>query len=338
MDAANGPTAPVVTEDPLVRAIREYSLYQGVLLMMKRLREHYPLLDDDALYLRLEFQANTSLGFPGSQIEHIEFFEHLGQPRARMTLNLFGLLGSSSPLPVFYPEQAMGSDSAGRNPTRELVGLFNNRLQRMLLPVWSKYRYYARFQAGASDAFSDQLFALIGLRGAEIRSAKDLNWKRLLPYLGLLGQRAHSAALIEAVLRYYFKHPALLIEQCVQRQVAIRPVQQNSLGHGNVQLGESAVLGERVRDGNGKFRIHISDLAWGRFHDFLPVGTAHTPLCALVRFALRAPKAYDIRLQLRHTDIKKLDLARSNPCRLGWTTWLGREAADGLLTLGARAS
>ncbi len=90
-----------------------------------------------------------------------------------------------------------------------------------MLPIWRKYRYCASFQSGAQDPFSEQLFALIGLGGEDIRKASQLNWKRLLPYLGLLSLRAHSAALIEAVLRYYFKHAELNLEQCIERRVEI---------------------------------------------------------------------------------------------------------------------
>ncbi len=216
MDAAHGSTT--VALNPLRRGIREYSLFQGVLLVLDRLRQAHPELDDESLYERLEFEANPSLGFPGSDIDQVQFFEEQGELRARLRVNLIGLFGSSSPLPAFYGEQALGDGEDG-NPTRAFLDLFNNRLQRLMLPIWQKYRYRARFTSGARDPFSSQLFALIGLRGETIRGASELNWKRLLPYLGLLSLRAHSAALIESVLRYYFKHAELHIEQCLERRV-----------------------------------------------------------------------------------------------------------------------
>ena len=106
--------------------------------------------------------------------------------------------------------------------------------------------------------------------GEEIRKAGELNWKRLLPYLGLLSLRAHSAALIEAVLRYYFKHAEIFIEQCVERRVDILDEQRNRLGLANSKLGEDLVLGQYVRDRGGKFRIHIRELDWERFHEARP--------------------------------------------------------------------
>ncbi|GAB6388960.1 type VI secretion system baseplate subunit TssG [Stutzerimonas marianensis] len=333
MDAAHGTAAPALTR--LSRGIREYSLFQGVLLIMDRLKAAHPDLDEERLYEHLEFQANPSLGFPGSDIDRVEFFEEEGELRARLRINLVSLFGAGSPLPAFYADQALG-DGAEGNPTREFLDLFNNRLQRLMLPIWQKYRYRARFTSGARDPLSEQLFALIGLGGEQIRAASELNWKRLLPYLGLLSLRAHSAALIESVLRYYFKHADVRIEQCLERQVDILAEQQNRLGRANSQLGESLVLGERVRDRGGKFRIHVRQLSWHRFHEFLPVGTGYQPLCALVRFTLRDPLDYDIRLQLRRDDIRDLRIGAENPCRLGWTSWLGSERADGMVTLGSQ--
>ena len=330
MDATHGLAAPALSE--LSRGIREYSLFQAVMLVVDRLRDAHPQMNDDELYDQLEFQANPSLGFPGSDVDRVEFFEEHGLLHARLRLNLIGLFGSGSPLPAFYGEQALGDTEEG-NPTRHFLDLFHHRLQRLMLPIWRKYRYRASFSSGALDPFSSQLFALIGLGGVEIRQARELNWKRLLPYLGLLSLRAHSAALIEAVLRYYFKHAQLVIEQCIERRVQILDEQRNRLGLGNSVLGEDLVLGERVRDRSGKFRIHIRELDWQRFHEFLPIGFGYQPLCALVRFTLRDPLDYDIRLVLRQEEIRELCIGEQNACRLGWTSWLGRERADGVVTL-----
>ncbi|KQW33919.1 MULTISPECIES: type VI secretion system baseplate subunit TssG [Pseudomonas] len=332
MDTPHGPAAASISG--LTRGIREYSLFQAVLLVVDRLRESHPDLDDEALYDRLEFQANPSLGFPASDIDRVEFFEENGQVRARLGLNLISLVGAGSPLPAFYGEQALGEEEG--NPTRDFLDVFHHRLQRLMLPIWRKYRYCASFQSGARDPFSEQLFALIGLGGEDIRKTSQLNWKRLLPYLGLLSLRAHSAALIEAVLRYYFKHAELNLEQCIERRVDILGEQRNRLGSANSLLSQDLVLGEQVRDRSGKFRIHISELDWQRFHEFLPIGIGYQPLCSLVRFTLRDPLEYDIRLVLRRQDIRELCIGEQNICRLGWTSWLGHERADGVVTLGSK--
>ena len=123
METAHGFAAPAVSA--LARGIREYSLFQAVLLVMDRLRQEYPGLGDEALYDQLEFQANPSLGFPGSDVDRVEFFEERGMLRARLRFNLIGLFGASSPLPAFYSEQALGDSEEG-NPTRNFLDLFHH--------------------------------------------------------------------------------------------------------------------------------------------------------------------------------------------------------------------
>ncbi|MFL1552257.1 type VI secretion system baseplate subunit TssG [Pseudomonas sp. D47] len=332
MDAAHGVTAPDLTK--LSRSIREYNLFLAIQRVMEQLQAANPSqeLDEHTLYERLEFQGNPSLGFPGSDIDSLEFFEEHGVLRARMRLNLLSLVGANSPLPAFYAEQALNDTT-----TRDFLDLFNNRIQRLLLPIWRKYRYCASFQPEAVDSFSEQVFALIGLGSSALRDAPELDCKRLLPYLGLLSLRAHSAALIESVLRYYFKHPELFIEQCLEGTEKILDEQQNGLGTANNQLSENLILGKFVRDRGGKFLIDIKQLSWERFHEFLPIGAGYQPLCALTRFTLRDALAYDIRLELKYEEIRELRLVENNPCRLGWTSWLGQEQADGTVTIAGQA-
>lgn len=334
MATTDGAAAPALTR--LSRGIREYSLFQAVLQVINRLREAHPLSDDDALYDLLEFQGNPGLGFPGHDIDRVEFFIEHGQLRARLRLNLLGLCGAGSPLPAFYGEQAC-ADGVGGSTTREFLDVFHHRLQRLMLPIWRKYRYRARFQAGARDTLSEQMFALIGLSGQQIRSVAQLNCERLLPYLGLLSLRAHSAALIETVLRYYFKHHRLFIEQWVLRTVAIADAQRNRLGTANSVLGRDQVLGSQVADCSGKFRVHLQGLCWQQFHGFLPTGPDYPLLCSLVRLTSRDPLDYDVRLVLAKEEIRPLHIGEHNVCRLGWTTWLAHDCSDGVVMVPGNA-
>ncbi|MBC6623633.1 type VI secretion system baseplate subunit TssG [Pseudomonas sp.] len=330
MAIPDGTATPALTQ--LCRVIREFTLFQAVLQVIEHLREAHPLLDDDALYDQLEFQANPGLGFAAHDIDRVEFFMEQGQLRARLRLNVLGLFGAGSPLPAFYGEQAFAERSGG-NPTRDFLDLFHHRLHRLMLPIWRKYRYRACFRAGANDRFSEQMFALIGLGAAAIRGVCQVDCKRLLPYLGLLSLRVHSAALIESVLRYYFMHEALFLEQWVARTVEVCQTQRNHLGRANSALGDDLVLGHRIADRSGKFRVHVRALCWERFHDFLPTGSAYQPLRSLVRLTLRDPLDYDLSLMLAQGQIKALHIGENSVCRLGWTTWLAHEQADGVVTL-----
>lgn len=314
--------------------IRKYSLFQGVLLTVDYLRSISPAtVTDEELYERIEFVANPSLGFPTCDIEYIEFFVENEQVRVRLRINPLGLIGANSPMPVFYIEQALGDSTEEDNTTRDFLNYFNDRLQRLLLPIWKKYRYYAFYESGAMDVFSQKLFSLIGLGHDALRKSDNLNWKRLLPYLGMISLRAHSAVLVEAVLRYYFKHSDIFVEQCIERRVSIADDQLNRLGLGNSVMGDSLVIGTEVRDRGGKFRIHILKLTWERFHQFLPIYKEYEQLSTLVGFILRDPLDYDIKLQLLKDEIRDLTIGDESECLLGWTSWLGKDMADGEILL-----
>ena len=89
----------------------------------------------------------------------MQFFTEHGETRARLRINLVSLFGAGSPLPAFYGEQALGDSAEGGNPTRDFLDLFNNRLQRLMLPIWRKAQAEIRDELGA-DGFDDTLKTL----------------------------------------------------------------------------------------------------------------------------------------------------------------------------------
>lgn len=317
---------------PFTGSVRSYALFKVLELSCRWLMARNPDLNEEQAFALIRFQANPSFGFAGADVEAAHFFEEQGRWHAILTLNPLGLVGAGSPLPAFYCEP-LAQDDSGNEVARDFLRLFNSRLHRLLYPLYQKYRYAASFRTSAQDAFSQRMFALVGLGNGITGQDQRLDWKRLLSYLGLLGQRAHSASLIESVLRYYLKHTDIALEQCVIRQVAISPEQQNRLGERNSTLSVDCVVGSAVRDRSSKFRIHIRNLDWQEFYALLPIGSKYQALNELVRFTLRDPLDYDIKLELKPEEKRALALDKNNECRLGWTTWLGSEKADGTIII-----
>ncbi|WP_417607732.1 type VI secretion system baseplate subunit TssG [Oceanimonas baumannii] len=334
MDAKNGTTTHIVTGSPgpFTGSVRRYSLFKALELSCRWLMARNDNMTEAQAFAQIEFRANPSFGFAGADVESARFYQSRGRWHACLVLNPIGLMGAGSPLPAFYTEP-LAQDDNSQDAAREFLQLFNSRLHRLLFALYQKYRYAASFRQGAGDVFSQRMFALMGL-GNRITGLDDrLQWQRLLSYLGLLGQRAHSAALIEAVLRYYLKHQDIELEPCVTRRVPVAPQQQNRLGQANSSLGQDCVIGTEVHDRSSKFRIHIRHLDWQQFYELLPIGSRYQELNELVRFTLRDPLDYDIRLVLKPEEKRALALAENNECRLGWTTWLGSERADGTITI-----
>ena len=162
MAIPHGATAPAL--NALCCGIREYTLFQAIEQVIERLREAHPLMDEDALYDLLEFQANPGLGFAGHDIDRVAFFMEHGQLRARLRLNILGLVGAGSPLPAFYAEQAFAELSGG-NPTLYFLDIFHHRLHRLMWPIWRKYRYRACFQTWIGLKFNRSYSASSSISG-----------------------------------------------------------------------------------------------------------------------------------------------------------------------------
>lgn len=272
----------------------------------------------------IRLRPHASLAFPTSDVETLETVEDENGvlPRFLMTVNFLGLYGPASPLPTFYTEAIIDAD-LDESERRNFLDLFHHRIISLLYRCWEKYRYYVQYRPGATDPFSQWMFALIGLGGADVRQASHIYWPRLLPYLGLLGMHTHSAAVIAGVVSHYFGRLPVRIEQCVDRWVPFAVEQRHFLGQANHVLGVDSTLGERFYDRSGKFRMSIGPLDFATFQKFLPPGDYFSAVRELVKFGMTDQLEFDVELSLMAPEIPALVLSEDSPCRLGWSTWLG---------------
>lgn len=283
-----------------------------------------------AEYVR--YRAAATLGFPASDVAALEFLEYQGRELAEFTVTFTGLYGPASPLPAHDTEVIL-QEEENVSTIRDFLDVFNTLSTRHFYRIWQKYRYYMLYRAGGADRFTGHMYSLLGLGNNLVGRGGNVRWLRILYYIGMLSFRSHSSALIETVLRRYFLHDNLHIEECVYRRVAVPSWQLAVVGQRNVTLGGDCTLGYRVPDRSGKFRIHIRDLHWDTFCLLLPGSAYNRTLHHLTQFMLRDHFEYDLRLQLKKSEIPTLVLDKHCPCRLGWSTWLGREHADGIVTL-----
>ncbi|OOE32222.1 hypothetical protein BZG05_15145 [Salinivibrio kushneri] len=303
----------------LVQDARVYSFFQLVELLQK----HKGLNPEEEEWERecqLVFSANPSLGFAASDISSLDQVND----HTVMLTNFLGLAGSQSPLPAFITEQLLHEEPGGIK--RPFLDFFNNRLIALVYRIWRKYRYYVRFQPGAEDQFSAQLFALVGLGDPQLRGETPINWCKMLAYAGTLAGRSRSPTVVSGIIAHCFDLEQVEIRQWVTRKVKIAKEQQMSLGCMNGRLGEDTVIGESVFDCNGKFVICIKNLTRERFNDFLPVGKEYQPLCKLVEFILREQMAFDIELSMTDEETPALQLGKQ--VALGWTSFLGEDLQD----------
>ena len=94
------------------------------------------------------------------------------------------------------------------------------------------------------------------------------------------------------------------------------------LAGGFATLGVDLVVGRRVWDEQGMFRLRVGPLPLEKFLSLDPEGPAFRRLAQLTRFYVDAEFDFDIQLVLRARDVPACQLTAGSPPRLGRTTWL----------------
>jgi type VI secretion system protein ImpH len=278
---------------------------------------------------RVRFHAHAALSFPPVEIKAIDVHPATeDRPEfIEMTVPFLGIYGPSSPLPAYFTEHIISTDQ-DRTASRRFLDLFNHRLIGLLYRIWRKYRYYVAFKPDASDDFSRRILSTVGLSITHRdQAAERVDWARLLPYAGLVSMYGHSGAMIAGVLQHYFRGLPVEVEEWVRREVLIEPAQRSRLGVQRSTLGEDVVLGERLEDMSGKFRLRLGPLTFEQFRRFLPDGADWRPLRLLTLMLLRDPLEFDVEFIVDEDELPPWKLGTSVG-RLGWSMWLGRPAAE----------
>lgn len=276
----------------------------------------------------LRFRAWPSLGFPRAAVMEIERREHTWRPgrqRIQITTNELGLYGADTPLPLFYTERIIQpgdfEEEDDRERLRAFLDIFQHRLLSLLYRSSYKYRYHLNFVPGGTDIFSGFLRCLIGLGTRGTPENQDVPNLLLVRYAGLMTQRRRSADGLRAMVTDFFDGLGTHVTQCIERWFTLD--RTNRLGAEMCGLGEDAVIGARVLDRTGKFRLTLGPMGYARFESFLPGAPAMRRLRVLVRVYLLDDLEFDVELWLRGQEVPGAQLGSSDrPARLGWTGWL----------------
>ena len=157
-------------------------------------------------------------------------------------------------------------------------------------------------------------------------------------YAGLLAQQHRSAIGLEGILQDFFDVPMHVIQFVGQWLLLEEANQTRLVEGGNTQLAVTAIVGQRFRDVQGKFRIRVGPLKYTQFQAFLPAGNAYARLADMTRLYAGLAMDIDTQLVLKVEEVPWCQLSSAAGPRLGWNTWvrsrdLARDADDAILTL-----
>jgi type VI secretion system protein ImpH len=211
---------------------------------------------------------------------------------------------------------------------RDFLDLFHHRIYSLFYRIWLKYRYPAQFRPDGQDPFTQRIFALIGLDPEEVRRS-GLPPLRLLRYAGLLLQRPHSASGLEGMLKDWFGGIPVEVASCTGRWMRLRPADRPRLGLGPSVLGQDLMLGDRVWDAAGSYRITLGPIGFAEYRRLLPDGEDHATLRRLTDLYVTDRLEAELKVRLKGEEVPPLRLNSEDPHRLAWTTWLVSEPAAG---------
>ena len=303
----------------------------------------------------VRFRALPSLRFPAGEISHLRAPDQpaaAGAPPGppEMAVAFLGLTGPVGALPQHYTslliERIRGKDDA----LRDFLDLFNHRLLSLFYRAWEKYRFALAYERTAQadkpeeDLFTRCLYCLVGLGTQGLRGRLALDDEAVLFYAGHFARWPRSAVTLEMLLADYFGLCAgvrqfqgqwLYLEEDNQSSL---PSVRRPLGR-NMGLGTDVVIGQRVWDVEGRFRVRLGPVDYAQFRQLLPSGDMLDTVCQLARLYVGPHFDFDVQPVLNAAEVPwcRLGGAGAEPARLGWNTWIhsasfGHDADDAIFS------
>lgn len=309
-----------------------FDFYQAVRLLELLHPDSIPVAEGpDARQETVRFHSRVSFAFPASDVHEVTPAPAPGTP-ASMAVNFMGLAGAMGPLPTSFTELVLDRARYRDTGLIEFLDLFNHRLVSLLYRIRKMHRLQLNNASPEEATLARYIKAFMGLGLPELLAMMQgqkggLHYRDLLGYAGLISRRPVSAAALQYTLAHYFRVP-VRIQPLIGAWRALDPDQHTRIGvtGQNQMLGVSTVIGTRIWDQRGRFRIDIGPVGLERMREFLPIGSAWRPLAQVTRFCVGSTLDFTVRLRLKAEEIPE---TRLGSARLGWTSWLKTRPAAG---------
>jgi len=290
---------------------RYFDFFQAVSLLEEDARTRGGVRDPLSAG-RVRLQCDDSLTFPPSDIAGIA----VKHDQVRVLLTFMGLLGVSSPLPIYFSEYVSRyPDNA--DALRDFLAMFNHRVYALFYQSWRKYSMARTCSADGADVLTLRLAALAGIPASGALSAEQ---RRLVAYCGVLAGNSRGGAGLAALLSDFFGGIPVTVVNWIPRWAEIpNPPRLGA----NSQLGVTSIAGTTTLDMAGKFRVSIGPLHRDVYQAFLPGCENIARLQSLVELYCTDPLDYDVEVKLEAADLVPVVLG-SATAPLGVTSSLGQ--------------
>lgn len=268
---------------------------------------------------KIRFRPHEGLAFPSSDVRSVA-----GAPgdHAKLALTFMGLYGVASPLPAAHYEHT-ALDTAEAQVHRDFLDLFNHRLYALFYRAWKKYRPSFHFERSGENPYARTFLCLAGLGTDGAAESTGIPALRLAAASGFLGTRTRNAAGLRALLTSFLGAiPVRIVENL---PCWVRLPDRPPLGRG-ARLGFDVLVGQKVYDESGTFRILLGVLSLVQYQALLPGGETAMLVHRLVRLYTPDHLDFDVELLLDSAEVPPLRLS-DGVSMLGRHAWLGRPRA-----------
>ena len=308
-----------------------FEFFQAVRLLERLYPENKPVGGTALPHEEMvRFRSRITLDFPSSEVHELRTRPgNEEEPVLEMLVNFMGMVGPSGVLPTHYSELVLDRIRYRDTAMWAFLDIFTHRSVSLFYRAWAKYRFPVNYERG-DDELTSYLFDLVGLGTKGLRGRMGVEDESLLPYVGLIAQKPHSANAIENMIEDYFGVEAR-IEQFRGQWIELSKDDHTRVGLRNSSLGRSTIVGTRIWDQQSRMRIRLGPLTLRKFQEFLPNGTAHTALKSIIDFMSGQEFDYDVQLCLAQKQVPSTVLttrAMRKPM-LGWTSFLKSVPAKG---------
>jgi len=335
------PSTDLVIDPQFVVSLATRTNFKSAVGLLERLTTNTPRvgglgpLNEEAI----RFRHDPALIFASSDIRRIRIQERPidpGYPSGpthtvyEVSTMFLGLTGAVTPLPAYFAEEVALEDEDAP-VRRDFFDIFHHRVLSLFYRARCKYDIASEFLSDGRDAWSLRILSLAGVDAFEQPPPSRFKLWRFLRLSPMLARQARTRGMLntalEDLLGEDLENAKISIQQFVGRWVEIAEPQRMKLGISNTNLGQSTVLGRRIYDRGGKFRIKIGPLNNRNFRRFMVGGDLLPYVQEIVAAFCRDPLDYDLELNLSQLDVPPIRLSAKEPStRLGSDSWLGSQS------------
>lgn len=296
MASSNGPEA-----HPLDYAGINGDLDFEFFQLIRRLEEMnpgYSMLgeESDPAKELMRLEGSFDLGFPCGDIKLITKGGE-GENPVKIALNFLALGGPHGPLPIPYSRLVLDRYNQRDRALSSFLNNFNHRLYSLFYRAVKLFKPMVSGDTVEKERYAKCCLAVLGFDSEQMRGRMSVPDRAVIAFSSIFLSGSRSAAGLEVFLSRYFGTKVFV--SCFDGGWESIPERKHSrLGISGVNniLGSDMTLGTRAWVDQHMITIHINNLSWETYREFLPGEVACRSLRDLIR--IYAGDEFDFRVCL----------------------------------------